>query len=256
MIKNIVKEKLKKGDTVHGIFASNADDTQSELLAMLGWDFLVFDGEHGFLEAKDMGNLSRTCELHQVTPIVRIPGMHPQTVNRYMDAGAHGAIFPMINSAAEAEGAIQAMKYPPRGKRGLAGPRTADFGLTAPLDEYIQQANRETLVITQVETREAIANLDEVLDIEEIDCVFVGPTDLSTNMGLCGQLDHPEVKGAIAQIAKAVAKSGKALGIYVKDSDSARYCRDELGARFIATGVSFLVARGSIAYLGNLKSRG
>ena len=106
---------------------------------------------------------------------------------------------------------------------------------------------------TQVETRGAIANLDEVLDIEEIDCVFVGPTDLSTNMGLCGQLDHPEVKGAIAQIAKAVAESGKALGIYVKDSESARYSRDELRARFIATGVSFLVAQGSKAYLGNLK---
>ena len=161
----------------------------------------------------------------------------------------------MINSAAEAEEAIQTMKYPPRGRRGLAGPRTADFGLTAPLEEYIRQANRETLVITQVETREAVANLDEVLSIEEIDCVFVGPTDLSTNMGLCGQLDHPEVKGAIAQIAKAVVESGKALGIYVKDSENARYSRDELGARFIATGLSFLVAQGSKAYLKNLKGK-
>jgi 4-hydroxy-2-oxoheptanedioate aldolase len=256
MIENLTKSKLQKGETVYGIFASNTDDTQAELLAMLGWDFIVFDGEHNFLEAKEVGNLSRTCELHKVTPIVRMPGRHPQTVNRFMDAGAHGAIFPMINSGAEVEEVIQTMKYPPRGKRGLAAPRAADFGLTAPLDEYIQKANRETLVAIQVETREAINSLDEILGIADIDVVFVGPTDLSTNMGLCGQLDHPEVKEAIAQVAnKVVNTSGKELGIYVKDSHSARYYHDDLGAKFIATGVSFLIAKGSKIYLENLKGK-
>jgi 4-hydroxy-2-oxoheptanedioate aldolase len=253
VINNIAKTKLQNGETVHGLFAPSSDDTQAELLALLGWDFVLFDCEHGFIEPKDIGKLSRACELHDVTPLVRIPGHHLQTVNRYMDAGAHGAVFPMINTAAQAEEVIQAMKYPPTGSRGLAGPRTADFGLTAPLNEYIQVANRETLVVTQVETRESIDNLDEILAVEEIDVVFVGPMDLSTSMGLCQQVDHPEVKAAIAQVAKAVVTSGKVFGIFVSDWESARYCQDDLGARFIATYINFFITAGSKTYLEKVK---
>lgn len=253
MIKNLVKEKLNNGETVHGIFASNSDRTQTELLAMLGWDFLVFDGEHGFLEPKELADLSRTCELHKVTPIVRVPGSHTQTVNRYLDAGAHGVIFPMINSGEQAKQIVQTVKYPPVGMRGLAAPRAADFGLNTPLDEYINLANRETLIIAQVETMEALNNLDEILGVKEIDILFLGPTDLSTNMGLCGMLDHPEVKGVISKLARGIVSSGKIFGVYVKNWEDARYYRDERGARFIATGLSLLITKGSIDYLKNLK---
>ena len=249
MITNLVREKLNNGETVHGIFASNSDGTQTELLAMLGWDFLVFDGEHSFLEPKELADLSRTCDLRRVTPIVRSPGSHPQTVNRYLDAGAHGVIFPMINSGEQAKQIVQTVKYPPVGSRGLASPRVADFGLTEPLDEYVIRANKQTLIIAQVETIEALSNLNEMLSVEEIDIFFLGPTDLSTNMGLCGKLEHPKVKTAIAQLSKDIISSGKIFGVYVKDWENARYYEYELGARFIATGLSLLITRGSKEYL-------
>lgn len=254
MINNIAREKLRNGETVYGTFVDYSDGNLAELLGLLGWDFLAFDAEHGILEARDLTNLSRACELRQVTPIVRTPGRDPQMVNRYLEAGAHGVMFPMINSGAQAEEAVQAVKYPPRGNRGLAAPRVADFGLTAPLGDYIRQANRETLVITQVETREGIDTLDQVLDVEGIDVVFVGPVDLSTNLGLCSQLDHPEVKGAIERIARAVVDSGKVFGIFAGNREKARYVRDELGARFIATYLPFLIIDGSKAYLKDLKA--
>lgn len=254
MIKNSVKEKLDNGKTVQGIFASNSDGAQTEMLAMLDWDFLVFDGEHSFLEPKELTDLSRTCELHSVTPIVRMPGSHPQTVNRYLDAGAHGAIFPMINNVEQAKQIVQTVKYPPAGMRGLAAPRAADFGLTIPLDEYINLANEQTLIIAQVETIEALDNLDDILGVKEIDVLFLGPTDLSTNMGLCGKLDHPKVKATISKLAKDIINSGKIFGVYVKDWENARYYQHELGARFIATGLSLLITRGSKDYLKRIRS--
>ena len=134
----------------------------------------------------------------------------------------------MINNVEQAKQMVQT-KYPPEGMRGVAAPRAADFGLTVPLDEYINLANEQTLIIAQVETIEALDNLDDILGVEEIDVLFLGPTDLSTNMGLCGKLDHPKVKATISKLAKDIINSGKIFGVYVKDWENARYYQYELG---------------------------
>jgi len=254
MITNIVRNKLQTENTVFGPFITSPDPQLAEFIALLGWDFIVFDAEHSSLTPLDIQNFSRACELRSVTPLVRTPGHEAHMVNRYLDAGAHGVMFPMISSGIEAHEAVQAVKYPPIGNRGLAAPRASDFLLNGSGDEYIVHANKETLIIAQVETKEAVDALDEILLIDEIDIVFLGPTDLSTDLGLCEQLEHPKVKGLIEHVSKSVVESGKVFGTFAPTFERARYVRDELGARFIVTDLETHIADGCRIFLDNIRN--
>lgn len=252
MIKNLIKNKLQTGATVFGPFFASTDPQLAELVALLEWDFIIFDAEHSSITPFDVENFSRACELRQVTPLVRTPGQEIHMVNRFLDAGAHGIMFPMINNRIEAQGAIQTVKYPPLGRRGLAAPRASDFLVKGSGGEYIIHANKETLTMIQVETKKAVDALDEILSIDQLDIVFLGPTDLSTDLGLCEQFEHPKVKGLIEYVSKAVVESGKVLGTFATSSDRARYVRDELGARFIATDFGVHIAEGCRVFLDNV----
>jgi 4-hydroxy-2-oxoheptanedioate aldolase len=254
MITNLIRNKLQKGNTVFGPFFTYPDPQLAEFIALLEWDFIVFDAEHSSLTPLDIENFSRACELRSVTPLVRTPGREIHMVNRFLDAGAHGVMFPMINSGIEAHEAIQAVKYPPLGNRGLAAPRASDFLLKGRGDEYIIHANKETLIMIQVETKKAVDALDEILLIDEIDIVFLGPTDLSTDLGLCEQLEHPKVKGLIDYVSKSVVESGKILGTFAPSFERARYVRDELGARFIVTDLGMHIADGCRIFLDNIRN--
>ena len=160
MIKNLIKNKLQTGATVFGPFFASTDPQLAELVAFLEWDFIIFDAEHSSITPFDVENFSRACELRQVTPLVRTPGHEIHMVNRFLDAGAHGIMFPMINNRIEAQGAIQTVKYPPLGRRGLAAPRASDFLVKGSGGEYIIHANKETLTMIQVETKKAVDALD------------------------------------------------------------------------------------------------
>jgi 2-keto-3-deoxy-L-rhamnonate aldolase RhmA len=249
MSANLLREKLKDGETTWGPFFSFCDTALAEFSALLGWDFLIFDAEHGSISPKDMEDLSRACELRNVTSIIRTPGRERHNVNRYLDAGAHGIMFPMINSAADASEAIRVAKYPPEGVRGLAVPRASDFLLTMSAADYIANANDQILIIIQVETMRSVDSLEEILSLDGIDVVFLGSTDLSTDMGLCEQLDHPIVKGAIESVAAAVIDRGKILGTIATTPKRAIYVRDQLGARFIATDLTTHIADGCTSFL-------
>jgi 4-hydroxy-2-oxoheptanedioate aldolase len=249
MIKNTLRAKLDDGQRVYGSFFIFSDPMLAEFVANLGWDFLVFDGEHGSVTPDDVGDLSRACELHGVTPLARCPGTEPHLVNRFLDAGAHGIVFPMIESRERALVAVRAVKYPPRGRRGLGIARPSDFLTAVSGDDFIQLANEETMIITQVETKAAVDTLDEVLALEGIDIVFVGPLDLSTDMGFPGQFDQPQVKSTIARVARMVVESGKILGTFAPTEERVKYVRDELGARFIATDMCAPISEGCRAFL-------
>ena len=180
------------------------------------------DGEHGTIEPRDCENLTRAAELHGVTPIVRVTTNLPPIILRYMDTGVQGAHVPWVNSAEEAEAAVRSIKYQPRGIRGLGGVRAADYGQTIPMSEYVQQANDETLVVIHVETKEAMERLPETLQIDGVDVIFIGPTDLSQSLGVPGKPQHPLVVEAMEQIADIVLKSKVALGLMTGSAESAR----------------------------------
>ena len=240
--KNTTKAKLKAGETVFGCFVRYPDASLVEVLGYQGWDFIVFDGEHGTLTPRDCENMVRAAELREVTPIVRVTTNQPPVILRYMDVGAQGLHVPWVNSAAEAEAAVRSVKYYPRGIRGLAGVRAADYGQVIPLSEYVQQANAETLVVIHIETAEAVERLPEIVAVDGVDVIFIGPTDLSHSFGVPGQPQHPTVQEAMQRVVETVAASNAALGIFVSNAAAARRWRQR-GVQYIALGLEALLSR-------------
>jgi len=230
---NATKKKLKAGEPVFGCFVRYPDATLVEVLGYWGWDFILFDAEHGTLEPRLCEHMVRAAELRGVTPMVRVTTNQAPIVLRFMDTGAQGLHVPWVNSAEEAEQVVRSVKYQPRGIRGLAGVRAADFNQTMSVGEYVQQANAETLVVIHIETAEAVQRINEIVQVDGIDVIFIGPTDLSQSYGFPGQPQHPTVQAAIQQVADAVAKSNCAFGMMVGNAQAAREWVKR-GARYTA----------------------
>jgi 4-hydroxy-2-oxoheptanedioate aldolase len=219
---------------------------------LLGWDFLVFDAEHGPLQPREVEDLCRAVEPRGTTPIVRVTTNDAPTILRFLDTGAHGVHVPWVNSAAEAERAVRSVKYTPRGIRGLAGSRASEWGLREPIGEYVRRANRETLVVIQIETQDAVDAIDDYLAIDGIDVLFLGPTDLSQSLGHPGDLRHPDVLAAMDRVADAVIGSGKTLGIYAGSVDMTKEWLDR-GARYFTTSLEPFLRDGMRAHLRDVR---
>jgi 4-hydroxy-2-oxoheptanedioate aldolase len=252
MLVNTTKARLMAGETVFGCFLRYADPDLAEFVAMQGWDFVVFDGEHGTLEPRDVENLSRAVEVRGVTPIARVPTNAPHDILRFLDTGIHGVHVPWVNSAAEARGAVGAAKYWPLGARGLAGGRASDWGMTESIGDYTVRANRETLVVIHIETIDAVEAIDGYLAEDGIDVLFIGPTDLSHSLGHPGDLAHPEVVEAMERVAAAVVPSATALGVFVGNADDAAHWASR-GARYVATGPEGFLKAGMAKYLDRVR---
>lgn len=237
---------------VFGCFLRYPDPSLAEMLGYQDWDFFVFDGEHGTIEPRDCENLVRAAERNKVTPIVRVTTNLPPIILRFMDTGAQGLHVPLVNSAADAENAVRAVKYQPLGMRGLAAVRAADYAQAIPLEEYTQQANAETLVVVHIETAEAVKQLSEIVAVDGLDVIFIGPTDLSHSLGVPGQPQHPTVEAAMEQIVEAVSRSNAALGVMVGNAQAARKWHDR-GARYIAIGFESVLSPAVRHYLREVR---
>jgi 4-hydroxy-2-oxoheptanedioate aldolase len=232
---NATKAKLKAGETVYGCFVRYPDAGLVEMMSFQPWDFFVFDGEHGVLEPKDCEHLVRAAELRGVTPLVRVPTNLPPQILRLLDTGAQGVHVPWVNSKAEAEAAVRAVKYHPRGQRGLAAVRAAGYGLAGSLGDYAQQANAETLVVLQIETAEAVEQAGAIAAVDGVDVVFIGPSDLSQSLGVPGQAQHPSVLAAIDRVVQDVVHTPVALGIMCANAAAARQWGGR-GFRYLSIG--------------------
>ena len=249
---NTTKQKLNNGETVYGAFFRTPDNSLIELQGYLGWDFLVLDGEHGTLQPRDVEDQCRACELHGVTPVARATTNEQSIILRFMDTGVQGALIPFVNTAADAERAVQSIKYQPRGQRGLAGIRAADFGRTGPLGDYVKTANAETLVIAQIETTEGLDNLGEIVEVDDVDVIFIGPNDLANSLGHPGNIPHPDVQSAMDKIAETTLAAGKVLGLMIYNSEGARHWRGK-GARFITVPFEALMTAAMTKFLEESK---
>ncbi len=245
---NKTKAKLKAGESVFGCFVRYPDASLVEVIGYQGWDFCVFDAEHGVIEPRDCENMVRAAELRDMTPLVRVTTNLPPIILRYMDSGAQGLHIPWINSAAEAEAAVRSVKYHPRGIRGLASVRAADYAQRGNYGDYVQYANAQTLVVIHIETAEAVERLPEIAKVEGVDVIFIGPTDLSHSLGVPGQLQHPSVQAAIERIVETVHNSPAALGIMVGNANAAREWKGR-GARYIAITAEGVFAPAMREYL-------
>jgi 4-hydroxy-2-oxoheptanedioate aldolase len=245
---NKTKERLQAGETVFGCFVRYPNASLIEVMGYQPWDFLVFDGEHGTLEPQDCEHMVRAAELQGVTPIVRVTTNQPHIILRFMDSGAQGLHVPWVNTAEEAEAVVRSVKYHPRGIRGLASVRAADYGQRGTFADYIKTANQESLVVIHIETIEAVERLPEIVKIDDLDVIFIGPTDLSHSLGVPGQPQHPDVQAAINRIVETVKGTDKALGIMVGNAQAAQQWR-ERGARYITVMLESLLSPAARDYL-------
>jgi len=203
---------LSRGEVPLGIFVGLGDPSIVEILGHAGFDFCVIDTEHPALDFGDVQNLVRAAEVVGITPLVRVSENNAKQILRILETGAAGIMVPHIRDADDAERAVRAVKYLPRGARSLHGAvRAARYG-TVPLDEHLTTSNESTIVIVQIEEREAVDRVEEIARVPNLDSLFVGPVDLSASFGVPGKLQHPEVTGSMDRIVRATREAGLRAG--------------------------------------------
>ncbi len=248
MQKNLVKEKLLSGGTAYGVFCNLYSPMIVELVGHIGFDFALLDAEHSPVGVESCEHMIRAADSVGLPTFIRVAMNIRQNILRYLDIGALGVMLPQINTKAEAEAVVDAVKYPPQGKRGLGPVRVADYGLTPSLQEYTVKANQETLVVVQIETMDAVNNLDEFLSIKDIDVFFIGPNDLSASMGYIGQTSHPEVQTMIEKLVHRIRDAGRVAGTVAYTHEALAKAK-ERGFQFIAYGVTAMITRSGREYL-------
>ncbi len=224
MKKNRMKEKLFSGKPSFGVTLTFPSPQLVEIFGRLGFDWVMIDCEHGSISYENVELMVMAAEAAGITAVARPSTNSPDAILRLLDRGAMGIQVPHVNNPTEARQAVEAVKYYPLGKRGLAaGIRAANYGLGISMAEYAEEANRETLVCIQLEEEEAIKNLDEILKVPGIDVFFVGPSDLSQSLGLPGRSDHPKVIAAMEEVFARIKAAGKIAGSAGNTQASANY---------------------------------
>lgn len=210
-----LRRRLMKGEPAVGFWSETGSSMANEILAHAGFDFCIVDHEHGPGGSLDAVQLLMGLKGSRCTGLLRVPENHPVPIKRALDTGPEGLIIPSVNSAEEARAALDACLFPPDGHRGNAIPIVRASGYGARAGDYAELANRELLIICQIESRQAVENVEEIAALGRVDMLFIGPMDLSGDMGFIGQPDHPEVKRAIDHVEAVARDRGTLLGTIV-----------------------------------------
>ena len=204
-----------------------------EIAADTGFDWLLIDLEHGSGSLAELRGMLLACRGSTAAPIVRIRSVDPDTIKFVMDSGAAGIMFPYVSTVEDAQRAVNCIKYPPDGSRGVAGAiRATDYGRN--WKTYFEEANRNSLVVVQIETPEAVEASAEIAAVEGVDVLFVGPLDLSVNLRCPGDFGQPHFIEALTKVVQACSAHGKTAGILTKTGFEQQH--RELGFRFVAVG--------------------
>ena len=249
MIDNNLKKRLKAGEVLFGAFSTIHHTSVVEMMGLSGIDFVILDGEHSGLTPETAETLYIAAERRELSCVTRVGENTPQRLQKFLDSGAQSVLIPMIDSAADAQSVVDAVKYEPAGKRGLAAARVSDWGLSpGGLPEYVKQANDETFIAVQIETQAAVQNIDDIINVPEVDMIFFGPSDLSSSLGLSGQVTHPDVLKLIEDLGAKAKAAGKITGTIARDAGAINHWR-ERGFQFLCTGVNNLFVNGIQSYL-------
>ena len=232
-MKNL-KKRLKQGETLNGCWLNLGSPLTAEIVGQAGFDWVLIDLEHGAGVEKDVLAQLQALESSPSAVLVRVESAESPRISRILDMGAEGIMCPKVDNAIEAKKVINGLHYPPFGNRGVAKMvRATQFGLN--FNTYYDESKDNILGIVQIETLEALGNLDEIATIEGVDILFIGPADLSMAMGIFGQFDHPMFVDALNKIVKAAQKANKAIGILIFNPDDYDKYHN-MGIRFIACG--------------------
>ena len=235
-MENQMRMALLKNELSLGTWIQIGHPAVAEILACVGFDWICVDMEHGAIDLETMTHIFRAIEANDSVPVARLPMNDPIWIRRSLDAGALGLIIPMINSAEEIESAIRCAKYPPRGERGYGYSRANAYGMN--FEECIAGANEAIAIIAQIEHKDGIENIDSILQVKDLDGVFIGPLDLSGSYGKSGQLDCPEMREALKRYLEACKEHNKCAGTHIvrPDENSIKNAINQ-GYKMIALGV-------------------
>lgn len=239
-----LKARLRNKEAVIGCWLNLGSAVTAEIVALAGFDWVLIDLEHGAGGEQDVIAQLQAIAATPTAALVRVESHDKRRIHRVLDMGAEGVICPHIDDALQAREAVDGIRYPPHGSRGVAKMvRATGFGKD--FNAYYAQSNDEILGVMQVESPEALLHLDEIAAMDGVDVLFIGPADLSMSLGIFGQFDHPLFVDAVNATIAAAERAGKATGILLFNPDDyARYF--ELGIRMIACGAdATFVAEGS-----------
>ncbi len=253
---NPFKQALKDKRAQIGLWLGLADAYSAEICAGAGFDWLLIDGEHSPNGLRSILQQAQAIAAYPgANAIARVPLGHGEAgtalIKQFLDLGLQTLLVPMVDTAAQAEAIVRAMRYPPGGIRGMGGARASRWGR---YPAYAREANDQVCLLLQAETREALDNVDAIAGTEGVDGVFIGPADLSASLGHVGDPGHAEVQAAIEDAIARIRRAGKAAGILTPDETLARHYLD-LGATFVAVGIDTnLLARHTSALAARFKA--
>ncbi len=247
MNENAFKRALASGRTQIGLFLGLADPYCAELVADAGFDWLLIDGEHGPNDLRTILAQLQALAAYPVPVVVRTLDHDPARIKQLLDVGVGSLLVPMVESGEAACALVRATRYPPAGIRGV-GTALARAARWNGIAGYVHQADAEVCLIVQVESLAGLAALDDILAVDGVDGVFIGPSDLAASMGHLGAPAHPEVKAAVEGAIARIAAAGKAAGVFASDPAVARRYA-ALCARFVAVGCDTVLLRTAAAAL-------
>jgi 4-hydroxy-2-oxoheptanedioate aldolase len=249
---NNFKKAIAAGRPQIGLWVSLSGAYPTEVVAGAGFDWLLLDGEHSPNDPITILAQLQAAAPYPVSCVVRPAWNDKVLIKRYLDVGAQSLLIPYVGTEAEAEAAVAATRYPPRGVRGVAS--TTRAGRFARIPDYLQRADEEICVLVQIETREGLENLEAIARTEGVDGVFIGPADLAAGLGHLGEQGHPEVQAAIEDAIKRTRACGKPAGILTPDEATARKYIG-WGSVFTAVGLDIaILARESEKLAAKFKS--
>jgi 4-hydroxy-2-oxoheptanedioate aldolase len=248
---NRFKAAIGAGQLQVGLWSGLSNNITVEVLANAGFDWLLLDTEHSPNELPMVHSQLQAIAQGKAHPIVRPPWNDTVTIKRYLDVGVQTLLIPFVQDAQEARNAVAATRYPPHGVRGYsAAARASDYGR---VKDYAKRCEEQLCVLLQVETPDALANIESIAAVDGVDGIFIGPGDLSASMGYLGQPTHPEVVAAIEDAIARIRACNKAAGILVGDETLARRYIG-LGCTFVAVGSDIgVLARGAEALAAKYK---
>jgi 2-keto-3-deoxy-L-rhamnonate aldolase RhmA len=251
-MQNAMKAKIHRGEVALGVSLMFSSPQLVEMLAYAGFDWVLIDCEHGSIGPADIEVMAMAADASGITPIARPRSNDAADIQAVLDRGVKGVQIPHINTRADAERAVAAVKFGPGAGRGLAAGTRADrWGLGARMPDFAAQANAQSLVCVQIEHQEAVKNIDEILKVDGIDVFFIGPSDLSQSMGYPGNPKAPPVAAAIDQTLAKIRAAAKTPGMPATTETLATVTGN--GCRYIYNHLPRIVGAGAKEFLGQVK---
>ncbi len=225
--------KFKKNICSTGTFSKCSDPAMIECIGLAGFDFVIIDLEHGPNSFETAQNLVRAAVIHNLTPVIRVGENSESMISKALDIGARGVQVPQVNSRPDALKVVDAAKFSPEGNRGVCRFVRAAGYSSIGKGEYFEQSNKQNLVIVHIEGKTGIENFEEIIEVDGIDIIFLGPYDLSQSLGVPGQINHPKVIEAMKRVIAKSSVKNKSVGTFVETPEDYKRWKD-LGLIYLA----------------------